>query len=501
MLLKPRLQDFKIIGYYLGKIIIGLGMTMLLPIMLGLFLNELSCVLDFIIALEFSLIIGFVLTELCFTQEDLSWMQGMVIVALSWVVAMFLGAIPLYLSGHWRCFLDACFEAMSGFATTGLSLVQDLDHLSYTHNFWRHLMMFVGGQGIVIVGLAFFVRGFSGAFRMYVGEARDERVLPNVISTARFIWLVSIVYLILGTVSLSVIGIFEGMKPFNAFFHGLCLFMAAYDTGGFAPQSQNMLYYHSVAFELVAMFLMVIGAINFKLHYVIWMGKRKEIWKDIETRVFFFSLMILFLIISFGQRRIGAYPQAVELFRKGFFQLISAHTGTGHQNIYPQQWISDWSQLSLSAVIMAMALGGAVCSTTGAIKLLRVGIIFKSLVEDVKRMVFSEHAVLGEKFYHLKDVFLNDKQARTALTITLIYFIVYFFGAVVGMFFGNSFLDSLFESTSAAANVGLSCGITQAGMPVLLKLVYIVQMWAGRLEFVSVFTLIGFLVAILKGRR
>jgi len=130
----------------------------------------------------------------------------MIVVSLSWLVAMVLGAIPLYLSGHWKSFLDACFDAMSGFATTGLGLVQDLDHLSYAHNLWRHLTMFLGGQGIVVIALSFFVRGFSGAFKMYVGEARDEKIMPNVINTSRFIWLVSIVYLILGTLALGITG-------------------------------------------------------------------------------------------------------------------------------------------------------------------------------------------------------------------------------------------------------------------------------------------------------
>src|SRR4030043_2056776 len=131
---------------------------------------------------------------------------------------------------------------MSGFATTGLVLVQGLDHLSYAHNLWRHLIMFIGGQGIVVIAVSSFVKGLSGAFRMYVSEARDEKVLPNVISTSRFIWLVSIVYLILSTLVLGLVGISNGMKPVNAFLQGACLFMAAFDTGGFTIQSQNMLY-------------------------------------------------------------------------------------------------------------------------------------------------------------------------------------------------------------------------------------------------------------------
>ena len=501
MILKPRLEDIKSIGYYLGKIILGLSITMIVPILVGLSFGEINPALDFIISLVIALIFGLLLTKLCFTEKDLSWMQGMIVVSLSWLVAMALGAIPLYLSGHWKSYLDACFDAMSGFATTGLTLVQDLDHLSYSHNLWRHLIMFIGGQGIVIIALSFFVRGFSGAFKMYVGEARDERILPNVIATSRFIWLVSITYLILGTLALAAVGILNGMKSVNAFFHGACVFMAAFDTGGFSPQSQNILYYHSLPYEVVTVIIMILGAINFKLHYHIWMGNRSEILKDIETVTLFITIMATFLITAVGLEQFGVYSNAQVLFRKGFYQLISGHTGTGYQTIYAAQFIREWSHLALVGVICAMALGGAVCSTTGAIKMLRIGIIFKALKEDLKRIMLPERAVVIEKFQHIRKVFLEDRQVRSAFLITLSYLALYGLGAIVGMLYGYPFLDSLFESTSAAANVGLSCGITNVHMPAGLKMTYILQMWAGRLEFMSVFTLIGFLIAVVKGKR
>lgn len=500
MVLKPRLQDFKIIGFYLGKIILGLAFTMLIPILIGCLFGEVNPVLDFVIGLLVSLIFGLILTRLCFTDKDLNWMQGMIIVSLSWLVAMLLGAIPLYLSGHWKAYLDACFDAMSGFATTGLTLVQDLDHLSYAHNFWRHLIMFIGGQGIVIIAISLFVRSFAGAFKMYVGEARDERILPNVIHTARFIWAVSIIYLILGTLTLGIAAILSGMKPQNAFFHGVCIFMAAFDTGGFTPQSQNILYYHSLFFEIITITIMVLGALNFKLHYHIWMGNRREILRNIETVTLFFSAMVTFGIVAAGLTQGRVYPQFLMLFRKGFYQLISAHTGTGYMTIYASQFVREWNHLALVGIICAMALGGAVCSTTGAIKMLRVGIIFKALKEDLKRIMLSERAIIVEKFHHIKTVFLEDKQVRSALLITLAYLVLYGLGSIIGMFFGYPFLNSLFESTSAAANIGLSCGITNCNMPSALKLTYIFQMWAGRLEFMSVFTLIGFLVAVIKGK-
>lgn len=251
---------------------------------------------------------------------------------------------------------------------------------------------------------------------------------------------------------------------------------------------------------MITITIMILGAINFKLHYHVWMGNRKEIFRNIETAALFITIMATFYIVAVGLAQSGTYPQAIMLFRKGFYQLISGHTGTGFQTIYPGQFIREWNHFALFGVICAMAFGGCVCSTTGGIKMLRIGIIFKALVEDTKRIMMPERAIIAQKFHHIKEVFLEDRQVRTALIITLVYLVLYALGALAGMFFGYPFLNSLFESTSAAANVGLSCGITNASMPAGLKVTYIFQMWAGRLEFMSIFTLIGFFVAVVKGK-
>ncbi|MDD5584020.1 MAG: TrkH family potassium uptake protein [Candidatus Omnitrophica bacterium] len=502
MILKPQLEDLKQIGFYLGKITIGVGFAMFLPFIVGLvFFKEAKPAFDFLISAEFALLCGLFLTWVCRTERDLNWMQGMVAVALAWLVAMALSAVPLYLSGHYRSFLDACFEAMSGITTTGLTLVQDLDHLSYSHNLWRHLICFMGGQGITIVALALFVKGSSGGFKMYVGEGRDEKILPNIIGTARFIWLISIVYLIIGTLVLGFIGMRIGLKPQNAFFHGACIFMAGYDTAGFTPQSQSLLYYHNFLFEIVTMVIMILGAINFNLHYQLWKGNRREIWKNIETRTFLMSVMLTFFIVAAGLHKLGVYQNALIIFRKGFFQLMSGHTGTGYMTIYAQQFIKEWGDLALAGLILAMGLGGCACSTAGGIKMLRIGVILKAFKEDIKKLMLSDSTIVMQKFHHVRTIFLNDHQVRGVLLITCSYIVLYTAGALVGVWLGYPFLDSLFESTSAAANVGFSCGITDAGMPAILKITYMIQMWAGRLEFMSVFALIGFIVAAIKGKQ
>jgi trk system potassium uptake protein len=147
-----------------------------------------------------------------------------------------------------------------------------------------------------------------------------------------------------------------------------------------------------------------------------------------------------------------------------------------------------------------MAFGGSSCSTTGGIKMLRIGIIIKALIQDIKRIILPERAVVIQRYHHINKIFMEDKQVRSVFLITLLYLLLYGAGTIIGMLCGYPFMESLFESTSAAANVGLSCGITAVSMPVVLKITYIIQMWAGRLEFMSVFTLLSFFVALVKGK-
>lgn len=502
MILRPDLDDIKPIGYYLGEIILGLGLVMFLPFAAGVFLfGEFEPALHFIIGGELALLIGILLKWACSSPvKDMNMAQGMVVVSLSWLAAMAFGALPLVLSGHYKSFLDACFETMSGFTTTGLTLVQDLDHMALTHNLWRHMTHFIGGQGIAIVALAFFMIGGGGALRMYVGEAREEKIVPNVIQTARIIWMISIVYLVIGTLALALAGMHIGLRPGSAFFHGICVFMAGFDTAGFTPQSQSILYYHSLLYEIITIVIMIFGTMNFNLHYQLWKGNFRELWKNIETRTFVLSVASISFIVMLGLGRLGVYSHALSFFRKGFYQLISGHSGTGYMTIYAKQFINEWGDIALVGIIIAMGLGGCICSTAGGIKMLRVGLFFKALREDVKRIMVPENAVVTQKFHHIKTLFLDNKQVRAILMITLLYIILYAFGSLVGVLYNYPFLNSLFESTSAGANVGLSCGITDASMPALLKITYMLQMWVGRLEMIAIFGLIAFIASFFRGK-
>ncbi|PIS30869.1 cation transporter [Candidatus Saganbacteria bacterium CG08_land_8_20_14_0_20_45_16] len=501
MLLRPTDQDFKTIAYYIGRLIVGLGIIFIIPLITALIFGEWDRAMDFFISMLASIFIGILLQRLFSSHQDMNWSQGLAVTSISWLVAMVLGAIPLYLSGHYLSYLDACFDSMSAFATTGLALIQNLDHCSNSVNMWRHLMMFLGGQGIVVIALTFLIKGTAGAYRMYVGEAREEKVLPNVIQTARFIWMISLVYLVVGTLALTLIAYLEGMPLVRSFLHGIWIFMAAFDTGGFTPQSQSILYYHSFPYELVTIVLMVLGTLNFSLHYALWNRNFREFFRNIETRTLLASLSMLFVVLLIGLTKLATYPNWLAVFRKGFYQLISAQSGTGYMTIYPQQFPNEWHTLSLLAITIAMGIGGSACSTAGGIKALRISIFCRAFLQDIKRIMFPGTAIIIAKIHHIKDLLLEDRLVRAAMIILTTYIFTYLGGTIIGVYYGYPLANAAFESVSAAANVGLSTGITVPTMPTGLKITYIVQMWLGRLEFMSIFILFGLAIARFTGAK
>lgn len=500
MLVRPRREDHLVIGKYTGKVIVGVGLLMLVPLATSIAFAEWDTAVDFVISISACLIFGFFTQLVCRTEKDLAWSHGFIVASGSWILATVLGCLPHYLSGHEGSYLDAMFDVMSGYTTTGLYLLQDLDHAAMGLNMWRHLLTYAGGQGIVVIALTFLFKGTAGAYKVYVGEGKDERLLPNVVQTARAIWLVSLAWLVIGTLALFVSGMWLGQGPVRAFFQGLWVFMGAWSTGGFAPQSYNTMWFHSLLYEVIALVIFIAGSFNFAMHWAVWTGNRREIVRNVETISFAVTLTAATMIATFWLAKAGVYSDAMSLFRKAFYQLASGHTTTGFSTIYSRAFVTQWGAVGMIATTITMAIGASACSTAGGIKGIRIGIITKAFVQDIRRMVSPESAVIRTRYHHVRDVWLEDAVVRTAMTITIAYLTMYAIGAVVGTLYGYDFVQSAFEAVSAGSNTGLSCGVTSPAMPALMKIMYIVQMWLGRLEFMSVFALFGYGYAIVRGR-
>ena len=332
MLIRPDREDLRIIAYALGRIFTVIAVASCLPLTWAILGREWHPFASFLLMIGTFAFLGQIGMRYRPSDERLDWSHGMVVVALTWLVVPTIGSIPFIFSGHYGGPVDAVFDAMSGLTTTGLALVQDLDHMAPSLNFWRHLLHFLGGQGIIIAALVLFAGG--GGLTLYYGEARDERILPSVRSTARFIWAVAVVHLVAGVLVLGVIAHqVLGFEWKRAFFHALMIFFAAFDTGGFAPQSTSLGYYHSGIFEFATTVMMVAGAMSFGLHYALWRGPRRALFKNLETRTILTTFTFTMVLTMVGLGAAGIYTSVQGFTRQGFFQIVSAHSGTGFATI------------------------------------------------------------------------------------------------------------------------------------------------------------------------
>ncbi|NLJ31527.1 MAG: TrkH family potassium uptake protein [Clostridiales bacterium] len=490
------LHNFEIISYYTGYIILGTAVLMAIPILTALAFAEWDPLCDFVISMSLTMLVGILLIFLGrqtrARRADVQWKHGFVIASLSWIFLTALCAVPYRLSGHSASFLDSCFDVMSGFTTTGLVLTQDLDHLSNALNMWRHLLTFIGGQGMVVLALTFLAKGTNGAYRLYVGEAKDIELVPNVKGTARIIWKISFIYLAVGTAALWLDGLLIGLKPVSAFLHALYMFESSWSTGGFAPMTQNIMYYHSLSYEIITIVIFVLGSFNFGLHYAVWQGNRKELFKNIEIRSFFITSTAACLMALAWLMKRGVYPDALSAFRRIVFNVLSAHTTTGLGSIYARQFALDWGDFGIMVMVIVMLIGGSACSTAGGFKGLRVGVIMKGIVKEVKKLLTSERNLRVYKFHYIKEQPLSDDVVRSASLIVICYIILFSIGTMLGTTCGYSLAQSAFEAATVTGNVGLSIGITSPSMPAVLKIYDIIAMFMGRLEFLSVFALIGY---------
>lgn len=475
------------------------GGFLLLPIIVAIIYEEFDVIPSFLIGFTVSIFFGSILSFFLNTKREMEVKHAVVMAAIAWLTAPFFASLTFWLANATSSYLDALFESVSGFTGTGLTVAVGIDHLPRSVNFLRHFLQFVGdGIGIIVISLSILGRTEISSVLAFKGEAKDIGIRPSIVRTARIIIGIGLTFLIIGTSLFTVAGLKEGLDFGTAFFEGLNLSMTGYATGGFTPHSQNLLYYHSFWFEVVAIILMIIGALNFNLHYAVLGGRRREILKNMEVKILLLWLMMVGVLISANLLLVNLYSSPEALFRKGVFQAISAQTTTGFQTVYSQHLMLVWPIFSILVLTAAMVAGGCANSTSGGIKMLRVGMLFKSFVREIRQALVPKSAVVTSSFHHVGDTPLTDKLVRGAATIALSYLILFSIGTLITIAYGYDLEDSMFETASALGNVGLSSGITSPLMPAGLKLTYIFLMWAGRLEVMAIFVLIGFIILGLR---
>lgn len=483
------LYDVRVIAHYLGVLISFFTIALAVPLIIAVVCQEWEPACRYLLAIGVSLTVGSVLRFLRIQPGRLTHQQALAVTGLSWIVLAFVAAVPLALSGHYGSYLDALFEATSGLTTTGASLVVDLEHMSYADNMWRFTMHLIGGLGLIVIALSLglFGKATSG---LYSSEGRSEHVLPNIVNTVRLISQIALAVIGVATLILFAFCLLGGFDPLRGFLNALWMAVSGFTTAGFSPTSQSIMYYHSFAFEVVCMLLMLLGAVNFVLFVKMRQGETVSFFKDYEIRTAVVWMLIGTVVFMLSLCISGGFSDIMALLRRGVFMVVSASTTTGFQTVTNNQMTTIFSSGAFLVVAILMAVGGSSGSTAGGMKFSRLGLMAKSIVSTIKETLSPGTARVSVRYFHLGKKVLTTEVAKAALTVSALFVFTYLVGALVGIAHGYDALDAIFESISMASNGGLSSGIITHGMPPLLESVYILEMWAGRLEFITLIALI-----------
>ena len=495
------LYDLRVVGHYLGILILFSGLLMLAPLLTAIVFQEWEPAARYLFSIGIAVVIGSLLRFLLIEPGKLNRQQALAVTGLAWIVLALFASIPLYFSGHYVTYLDALFDGVSGLTTTGASIIIDLDHLSNADNMFRFAMHLLGGLGLIVVALSFGLFGKRTGASLFTSEGRSEHVVPNVIQSTQFIAIVTAVVVSIATVILSVLCFSSGMEPSRAFLHALWVSISGFVTGGFTPMQQSIMYYHSFPMEFLLMVLMLLGSISFVVHSEIWKGRVGMFFRDIETRTTLVWFGALALILAAALSASTLFSDLPALLRRGLFMMVSAATTTGFQIVTTNQLTTVFSSGAFLTIALIMAVGGGAGSTAGGIKLFRVGIIFKSMVQTIKETIAPDTARVVVDFNHVGRRILTPEIVREAMTVFVLYVITYTVGTLVGIAHGNDATQAIFESVAMTSNGGIITGLASPDMPFTLELFYIFQMWVGRLEFVTLLALIVEICATILPRR
>lgn len=495
------LYDLRVIGHYLGTLTQLFAALMAVPFITALVFQEWEPAERYLLGIGIALVIGTLLQFLRIEPGRLGRRQALAVTGFAWIVLAFFASVPLFLSGHYATYMDALFDGVSGLTTTGATVALDIDHFSNADNMFRFMMHLVGGLGLIVVALSLGIFGKRSGPSLYTAEGRSEHVVPNVVQTTQLILRITLVIIFIAAVVLTALCISIGMEPVRAVLQSIWLAISAFTTGGFAPMAESVSYYNSIPIEVFLMLLMILGSISFVVHAEVWKGRLQSFFGDIEIRTMLIWLLVMTVVVAASLSASALFSDLPAIIRRGLFMVVSAFSTTGFQNVTTNQLTTVFSSGAFLALALIAAVGGSAGSTAGGVKLHRVGIIFKSIVSTVKEAVSPSSARVVVSYNHLGRRVLSSDAVKEAMTVFVLFVITYSVGALVGIAHGYEASQAIMESVSMTSNGGIITGIVTPGMSPSLEAFYIFQMWAGRLEFVTLLAVLAEIIASLAPRK
>lgn len=465
-------MNYNMIIYILGNLMKVEGCLMVVPLFIAIAKAENAPMRAFITTIVMLWGLGTILTSIKFKNKDIYAREGFVITALSWIVLSFFGAMPFYFSETIPSFIDSFFETVSGFTTTGASILTVIEGLPLSILFWRSFTHWIGGMGVLVFLLAIIPMG--GDRSMYIMKAEAPgplvgKLVPKVKSTAKLLYLIY-VFLTIAEILFLIAG---GMPVFDSI---VSAFSTA-GTGGYSIKNASIAAYNSAYIEyIIAIFMMIFG-INFNLFYLLLMKDFINVFKNEELRYYLGIIAVATILITINIA--SMYDSIEQAFRNAFFQVTALITTTGFVTANFELW-PEFSKTILVVIIMIGACGG---STGGGLKVSRLIIVLKMITQELKRMVHPRSINIIKL-----DGMKIEQETVDSVTSFFVIYIFLIFGSFIIISVDNfDFTTSLTAVMTCVGNVGP--GLGGVG-PVenfsifspFVKMVLCMDMLLGRLE-------------------
>ena len=474
-------MNFRSVLYIIGLLISALGCMMLIPAMFDLLNNNKEWSI-FASTGIISFLMGITII-LAFRNREtkIGSKETFLLSVLSWIFLAAISALPLYLSNLNLSYTDAFFEATSGITTTGSTILTNIEDASKGILIWRSILQWLGGVGIIVMAVAALPLLHMSGFQLFFSEQAEpsDKLKERVKNLATSIIIIYLIFTFICALLLNIAGM--------SLFDSICHSMTTIATGGYSTQNNSIGHYDSLSIEIVIIFGMIMASLPFILFVKMYNNDIKSLFWDKQVKGFFFLLLVSIFIIAIWLNTKLNF-NFIEALRVSAFNVISIITGTG----YSTENFSKWGGFAIGLLFIFMLVGGCTGSTTGGIKIFRIQILFKVIIQQIQKVIRPHQIV---KITYSKAL-IDDKTTLSILALIFLFIASVFIIAAILYFIGLDLLTAFSAAATSIAVVGpgLSAEIGPTGnfnsLPNQAKWVLSAAMIIGRLEFLAVLILI-----------
>lgn len=437
-------MNLKIIFRVLGFLLIVEGIAMLFALVVSTIYNEYDFQ-SFLISSVVNLGIGAtIVVATKKANKDIGKREGFIIVSLVWIVFSFFGSLPFLLSGSIPNFTNAFFETMSGFTTTGSSILDNIEALPHGILFWRSIIQWLGGMGIIVLSLAILPVFGIGGMQLFFAEVpgpTPDKISPRIRQTAKTLWAIYLGF----TVTEALLLWIGGMSIFDS----VCHSFTTMATGGFSTKQASIAHWQSPFIQYVITIFMFFAGTNFTLSYLAIKGKFKTVIRDEEFKYYSFFI-IGFTLIVFGGLLLTTKLGIETAFRDSLFQVVSIITTTG----YATADYLMWKPVLVILIFVLFFFGGSAGSTGGGIKIMRIVLLFKNSYYELRRLIHP-HAVIPVKFNQHS---VDAKIITNVLAFFILYFVIFGISTVLFTLIVPDMETSMGAVATCLGNIGPGLG-------------------------------------------